>query len=283
VIERQEIIDDKHDILTHRARRNTIYILTLDPILGTDVAERIGGDSRLKGCEIVQPSAGTIRDTVDTMERAAQDTTHARVLVFDVRRAGLPKLRKVHRDIIGFNRKDFNKLCFSVLIGDGPPMLYQNGRGLDVFTIYLGAHRVDYHPAVFFYDPLLHYEPSEAKLGAIDDEFALRDDVPQRLAPYFRKGEETTVGAIRQYFRAVDKPHEVRQKRRRMLRRLYRKEINERLPGHEDQVKVWTSRKGLQLATEKMNLYPMYFEDWVYKLIRKAERNAADNGGCGSP
>jgi len=277
VIERQEIIDDKHDILTHRARRNTIYILTLDPVLGADVEERIGADERLKGCEIVQPRAETVRDAVEAMEQAAQDTTRARVLIFDVRRAGLPKLRKVHRDIVGFNRKDFNKLCFSVLIGDGPPMLYQNGRGLDVFTIYLGAHRVDYHPAVFFYDPLLHYEPSEARLGAIDDEFTLRDDVPQRLAPYFRKGPETPVGTIRRYFRAVDKPDEVRQRRRRMLRRLYRKEINERLPGYAEQVKAWMSRKGLQLATEKMNLYPMYFEDWVYKLIRKAERNAAES------
>lgn len=277
MIERQEIIDDKHDILTHRARRNTIYILTLDPILGTDVAERIGADPRLKGYEIVQPGAGTIRDTVETMERAAQETTRARLLVFDVRRAGLPKLRKVHRDIVGFNRKDFNNLCFSILIGDGPPMLYQNGRGLDVFTIYLGAHRVDYHPAVFFYDPLLHYEPAEAHLGAIDDEFALRSDVPQRLAPYFRKGQETTVEAVRRYFRAVDKPDEVRHRRRQMLKRLYRRQIHKRLPGYEDQIKAWMSRKGLQLATEKINLYPMYFEDWVYKLMHKAQRNAAES------
>jgi len=251
-----------------------IYILTLDPILGTDVAERIGADERLNGYEIIRPSAGTIDDTVDAIERAAADTTHARLLIFDVRRAGLPKLRKVHRDIIGFNRKDFNKLCFSILIGDGPPMLYQNGRGLDVFTIYLGAHRVDYHPAVFFYDPLLHYEPSEALLRAIDDEFTLRNDVPERLAPYFRQDLEMTVGTVRRYFRAVGKPDEIRQKRRRMLKRLYRKQINERLPGREEQIKAWFSRKGLQLATEKINLYPMYFEDWVYKLMHKAQRNA---------
>lgn len=274
MIERQELIDDHHDILTHRARRNVIYILTLDPILGTDVAERIGADERLKGYEIIQPSAGTIRDTVETMEQAAQDTTHARLLIFDVRRAGLPMLRKVHRDIVGFNRKDFNNLCFSILIGDGPPMLYQNGRGLDVFTIYLGAHRVDYHPAVFFYDPLLHYEPGEVQLRAIDDEFTLRNDIPKRLAPYFRQDREMTVGTIRRYFRAVGKPDETRQKRGRMLKRLYRKQITERLPGCAEQIKAWLSRKGLQLATEKINLYPMHFEDWVYKLMHKAQRNA---------
>lgn len=281
MIERKEIVDDKHDILTHRARRNTIYILTLDPVLGTDVSERLGADERLKGYEIIQPRADSIRDTVETMERAAQDTTHARLLIFDVRRAGLPKLRKVHRDIVGFNRKDFNKFCYTILIGDGPPMLYQNGRALDVFTIYLGVHRVDYHPAVFFYDPLLHYEPDEAMLGAIDDEFALRQDVPGRLAPYFRK-DDMTVGAIRRYFRAVDKPDEVRQKRRRILRRLYRKQITERLPGREEQIKAWMSRKGLQLATEKINLYPLHFEDWVYKLMHNAQRNAAEPGAKAS-
>ena len=275
MIERQELIDEQYDILTHRGRKNTIYVLTLDPILGVDVTARIASDERLKGFEVIRPSAHTIGDTVDTMERAAQDTTHARLLIFDVRRAGLPKLRKVHRDIVGFNRKDFNKLCFSILIGDGPPMLYQNGRGLDAFTIYLGAHRVDYHPAVFFYDPLLHYEPSEAQLGAIDDEFKLRDDVPRRLAPYFRK-DDMMVDAVRRYFRAVDKPDEIRQKRRRMLKGLYRKQINERLPGHEEQIKAWMSRKGLQLATEKINLYPMHFEDWVYRLMRKAQHNAAE-------
>ncbi len=273
MIERQELIDDQQDILTHRARRNVIYILTLDPILGTDVAERIGADERLKGYEIIQPAAGTIDGTVDAIERAAPDTTHARLLIFDVRRAGLPKLRKVHRDIVGFNRKDFNKLCFSILIGDGPPMLYQNGRGLDVLTLYLGAHRVDYHPAVFFYDPLLHYEPSEALLRAIDDEFTLRNDVPKRLAPYFRQ-DVMTVGTVRRYFRAVGKPDEIRQKRGRMLKRLYRKQITERLPGCAEQIKAWLSRKGLQLATEKINLYPMHFEDWVYKLMHKAQRNA---------
>ncbi len=273
MIEREELVDEKHDILTHPGRRNVIYVLTLDPVLGIDITARIGTDDRLKGFQVVRPGAPTIRDAVETMERAAQDTTHARLLIFDVRRATLPKLRKVHRDIVGFNRKDFNKLCFSVLIGDGPPMLYQNGRGLDVFTIYLGAHRVDYHPAVFFYDPLLHYEPSEAQLGAIDEEFAIRDDVPQRLAPYFRK-DDMTVGAVRRYFRAVEKPEEIRHKRARTLRRLYRKQISQRLPGREEQIRAWMSRKGLQLATEKINLYPLHFEDWVYRLMHKAQRNA---------
>ncbi len=130
MIERQELIDEKHDILTHPGRKNTIYVLTLDPILGVDITARIGTDERLKGFEVIRPSASTISDTVDLIERTAQETTRARLLIFDVRRAGLPKLRKVHRDIVGFNRKDFNKLCYTILVGDGPPTLFGNGRGV---------------------------------------------------------------------------------------------------------------------------------------------------------
>ena len=198
-----------------------------------------------------------------------------RLLIFDVRRATLPKLRKVLRDVTGFNRKDFNKLCFTVLIGDGPPTLFQNGRGLDVFTIYLGDHRVDYHPAAFFYDPLLHYELEEVEHQAIDDEFVIRGDIPKRLIPYFQNSEETTVRAVRHFFRATEKDEATRAKRRKLLRRLYEKRFAEQFPGREDQLEAWISYEGLQLATEKIHLYPLFFEDWVHSLMQKAQENAA--------
>ena len=37
--ERQELIDEQHDILTHPGRRDKVYILTVDPVLATDVYE----------------------------------------------------------------------------------------------------------------------------------------------------------------------------------------------------------------------------------------------------
>jgi hypothetical protein len=36
-----------------------------------------------------------------------------------------------------------------------------------------------------------------------------------------------------------------------------------------------TSYDGLQLATEKINLYPLFFEDWVHNLMQRAQENAA--------
>ncbi len=276
--ERQELIDEQHDILTHPGRRDKIYILTVDPVLSDDVYERIHEDVRLKNCELVRPRATAIRDAVEEIAQLAQDTTTARVLVFDVRRATLPKLRGVYNTIVGYNRKDFNKLCYTILIGDGPPTLFRNDRGVDVFVLYLASHRVDYHPAVFFFDPLLHYGPDELELRAIDDEFVVPDSVPRRLISYFRKSENVKVDKIRRFLRATGKDQETQQRRRRMLKRMYRKRIAEQFPGRESQLKAWMSRKGLHLATERLHLYPLYFEDWVHDLIQKARQNASASG-----
>jgi len=275
VIERRVLVDDKKDILSHKGRRNRIHILSIDPVLTHDLYKRMRGDDRLKDYRIIRPRAKDIPGAREEIQSRAQETIAARLLILDVRRATLPMLRNAFRDITGFNRKDFNNLCYTILIGDGPPMLFQNGRGLDVFTIYLGDHRVDYHPAVFFFDPLLHYEPEEMELRAIDDEFELRSDVPRRLIPYFQNSDETTVRAVRRFFRAQDKDEAVRKKRLKTLRQLYKKRFLEQFPGKEAQLTDWVSREGLQLATEKINLYPLYFEDWVDTLMQKAQDNAS--------
>lgn len=272
--ERQELTDEQHDILTHPGRRDKIYILSIDPMLAEDVHERISEDARLEICEVWRPQAVDIRDAVDEISQAAPETTNARLLVLDVRRASLPKLRGVFNAIVGYNRKDFNKLCYTILIGDGPPTLFAPGRGVDVFVLYLAAHRVDYHPAVFFFDPLLHYEPGELEARAIDDEFTLPDAIPRRLRPHFRQADNVNVGKIRRFFRATGKDPETRHRRRRMLKRMYKKRITEQFPGRENRLKAWMSRRGLHLATERLNLYPLYFEDWVFDLMEKARRNA---------
>ena len=80
------------------------------------------------------------------------------------------------------------------------------------------------------------------------------------------------VDKIRRYFRGVDKEDEVRKKRLKRLRRLYKKRMAEQFPNNPDQLKDWVSRKGVRLASEKLNLYPLFFEDWVYKLMLKAAK-----------
>jgi hypothetical protein len=269
---RYNIKDTELDILSHSERANWIHILSLDPILVTDVYERIHNDPRMKNYRLHRPRKTEIRDTVEEIEAMARDTVLSRLLIIDVRKEALPKLRTAYNKIVGYNRRDLNKLCFIILIGDGPVNLFWEGKSLDVFVPYLSAHRVDFHPAVFFYDPFLHYEKGEIERGAMDDEFVLPDKIPARFVPYFKKDENIRVDKIRRYFRAIDKPDDVRKKRLRRLRRLYKKRITEQFPDDKERLKALLSKRGIKLASEKLNLYPLYFEDWVYKLTTKAKK-----------
>lgn len=271
--EKYHLTDDKYDILSHARRRGQIHILTIDPVLALDLCARITSDPRLQRYSLLCPHAATVRSGLEEIERMAQETVSSRLIIFDVRRVTLPRLRKYYNAIVGYNRRDFNKLCYTICIGDGPVNLFQDGHVVDLLVPYLASHRVDFHPAVFFYDPFLHYEPSEIQRQALDDEFVIPDAIPTRLIPYFRT-EATKVGPIRRFFRAADKDEETRKKRQRTLRHLFKKRLAALFPGHEDQYKDLLSRRGIQLASEKMNLYPLYFEDWVYDLMRKARRNA---------
>jgi len=260
------------DILSHPGRENRVHILTLDHILATDVHERVHHDPRMKHYELVRPRRTTIREAAAEIAGMARDTVSSKVLIIDVRRATLPKLQNVYNKIVGYNRRDFNRLCYTILIGDGPVNLFQAGKSLDVFVPHLSAHRIDYHPAVFFYDPFLHYEPNEIKLQTMHDEFTLPDNIPRRLVPYFMEDRDIRVDRIRGYFRATDKSEQVRLRRLRKLRRLYKKRIAEQFPHHKGQLKAWLSREGIRLATERLHLYPLFFEDWVYDVMQKAGR-----------
>ncbi len=269
------ITDTKQDILSHPRRRDFIHILTLDPVLATDACERIGADKRLRRCTTIRPHGMSVRGMLEEMERMAPETASSRLILFDVRRATLPRLRHVFNAVVGYNRRDFNKFCYSICIGDGPLNLFRNGAFSELFVPHLAAQRVDYHPAVIFYDPFLHYEPSETFLQTIDDDFVIPDVLPKRLAPFFKK-DSMKVSTIRQFFRAVDKDDETRKKRQRMLRHVFKKRLADLFPGQDEQLKDLLTRRGIQWASEKMNLYPLYFEDWVYDLIRRARKNATE-------
>jgi len=275
VVDRVELNDNKQDILSHPKRRDRIHLLTIDPILAADMSERIHSDKRLKRCRLFHPRATHIRTAIEEIEQMAVETVGSRLLIFDVRRVTLPKLRGIFNAIVGYNRRDFNKLCYTICVGDGPVNLFQNGKALEVFVPYLSSHRVDYHPAVFFYDPFLHYEAGEMEPRGIDEQFVIPNELPRRLIPYFQNGDNVGVAKIRRYFRAIDKADDIRRERRRMLKRLYRRRFVAQFPGRQEQMTSLLSRDGVRVVTEKLNLYPLYFEDWVHKLIRQARKNAS--------
>lgn len=126
--------DEQLDILSHAGRRNTIHILTLDPILATDVYERIHHDPRMKHTQLIKPRPTKIKETIEEIEGMAKDTVYSRLLIVDVRRETLPKLRRAYNTVVGYNRRDLNKLCYIILIGDGPFNLFWEDKSLDVFV-----------------------------------------------------------------------------------------------------------------------------------------------------
>jgi hypothetical protein len=93
---------------------------------------------------------------LEEIEATANQTTSSRMLIMDVRKSTLPKLHQAYNKIIGYSRKDLNRYCFTVLIGDGPLNLFAEGKSPDVFVPYLAAKRVIYNPAVFS-STFLHY------------------------------------------------------------------------------------------------------------------------------
>ncbi len=46
----------------------------------------------------------------------------------------------------------------------------------------------------------------------------------------------------------------------------------EQFSQHQDQLQDWLSKEGIRVASEKLHLYPMFFEDWVYDLMRQAKK-----------
>jgi hypothetical protein len=259
------------DILSHSGREKKIHILTLDSILAADVYERIHHDQRMKRYRLVRPHNTKIDDTVAEIDAMARDTVSSKLLIIDVRADTLPLLQKAYNRVVGYNRRDLNRLCYTILIGDGPQNLLQAGRSVDSFVPYLAVHRVDYSPVLFFYDPLLQYEHDELPYKGIDERFVIPNKLPRRLVPYFKGTSNVTTAAVRYFFRATDESPEVKAERLQVLIGLYKKRIAKQFPHDKNLLDAWLSKEGVRLATEKLNLYPLFFEDWVHDLMEKPD------------
>jgi hypothetical protein len=261
-------MNDEFDVLSYEHRKPRIHILTLDRVLGEDIYERLHYDTRTRFYELVMPKLSQWQQRLGEIEAIVERTVYARLLIMDVRRITLPRLQQSYNKIIGYNRKDLSRLCFTALVGDGPMNLFQTGESPDVFVPYLADHRVDYNPAVFFFDPFIHYEPDELD-SSMDDDFTMPTQLPRRLAAYFPEAG-VTVDSVRQFFRAAGQNEAVKKQRLKVLAALYMKRIEEQFGGHKDRVRELLSKNGLQLASERLNLYPVFFEDWVHELMQKA-------------
>ena len=135
---------EEFDVLSYQQREPRIHILTLDRVLGWDIYDRLHNDSKTRFYELVVPKQADWKHRLEEIEAIVDRTVYARMLIMDVRRATMPKIQQAYNKIAGYNRKDLNRFCFTVLIGDGPLNLFQPGKSPDVFVPYLARLRVDY-------------------------------------------------------------------------------------------------------------------------------------------
>ncbi len=269
---------------TYPDRKDRIYVLTVDPVLAADVQERLAFDPHTRGCELLRPVCKSIKAGVAEIEALARQTLSSRLLIFDVRSYTLPRLQHAYNRIVGYNRKELNLRCHSLLIGDGPLNLFHAGKSLHVFAPHLASHRIDYSPSVFFYDPLLHYTSQERPMAGIDRPEELPRFVPKRLERAF-EGQNVPLAEAREYFRAAGLSGQARraamERRQERLVRFYRKRIAQEFPHHHQQAERWLSKQGCDVAGEtlRLHLYPLFFEQWVSELMAKSTRPPGEAPG----
>ncbi len=266
-------------MLNYRDRKNRIHIITLDNVLAADVYDRLKTSPHIPGIEFVLPTDITKSQiTVEDIDSIALDTMTSRLLIIDVRSHTLPRLQQAYNKIVGYNRADFNLYCYTVVIGDGPANLFEEGGDIDYFAPHLAKFRIDYSPAVFFYDPLLHYGHTEKLAMGIDRDNSIPVTIPRHLKKGFEsQGEHVTVEDVRKYFRADGAPDDkIRAKKKRRLKRLtklYRKRFAKEFPGVADELVKCLEKDGYGFTGEALplNTYPFYFEEWTAELLEKAK------------
>lgn len=274
---------ESRSVLSHKHRKDRIYVLSADSALASDVQERLGADVRLRGCAIRRPPETDFESTIAEINRMAPKTVSARLIILDVRKQTLPWLQSAYNKIIGYNRMDLNEHCYCILIGDGPANLFENDRGLDVFAPYLAKHRADYLPAMYFFDPFLHYTPAELPpASALDSNLTIPTCLPQRLAGEFKE-DDITVGDIRKFFRAATVRYErkqaARERRSHQLVELLTKRICEQFDQPEEVVNSWITPAGYSVSGEplRLHIYPLFFEDWAVELFLAAKEFQTPN------
>jgi hypothetical protein len=263
-------MNDDFDILSYQRRKPRIHILTLDRILSEDIYERLKEDKKTRFYEAAVAKQDKCRERLEEIESMVEQTTSSRLFIMDVRKVTLPFLHSAYNKIIGYNRKDLNKLCFTILIGDGPVTLFAAGKSPDAFVPHLARHRVDYNPAVFFFDPFMHYEPDEIE-ASMDEYIELPTQLPRRFISFFPE-RGVTVEYVRRFFRATEQSEKVKKERLKVLAALYMKRMKDQFPQYKDRMHDLLTKAGLQIASEKLNLYPIFFEEWVDDLMQKAAK-----------
>jgi hypothetical protein len=261
-------------VLSHPHRKREVQVLTLDSVLAADIVARMQDDPRLSGVHVVLPTKGASGIEPQAILAMAPGTVKAKVLILDVRSTTLPRLQEAYNRISGYNRRDFNKFCYSIVLCDGPTGLFSPGTGMDLFVPLLGKFRTDYNAAALFFDPFLHYTSEEKLHLRIGQDMSLPAGVPKRLAKFFKE-DVADVDEIRRFFRAAEAAAAERPaltaRRLAGLVKLLQKRTAEAFPSEAAHLGDLYTREGLFFQREPLSLriYPFFFEDMVADLLSR--------------
>jgi hypothetical protein len=262
-------------MLHYRNRERSIQIITLNPVLASDVHDRLHNYPGMESVKLVLPGDGKAEINVGDIEKMVPNTTKSAILIIDVCSWTRAKLQSAYSDIIRFNRPDFNQFCYSILIGDSPRG-YSHSQKPDNIHSFISEMRVDFSPAVFFTSPFANYSTNEREQMAAYSDGLFPERIPQRFEKYFDE-QLPSFKRLSVYFRAADvqdntKPAK-RKKRQDALKKLCIKMIKEDFPAQSEQMIKGLSKEGYAIPGESLqiNIYPFFFEEWVSDLMRKAE------------
>jgi len=262
-------------MLHYKNRHNRLHLLTLDRVLLEDMDQRLAEFDGMQFIERAKPESDRTPIRPEDILKLARETTTSRVLILDVRSQTLPLLQRAYSDIVRFNRPDFNRYCYTVLVGDGPRDFLHPDNARKSLTGYLGDLRIDYSAAAFFADPFLFYEEDE-KRRMIQERNFLPDTLSIRFDKYF-KDQPPSLSKLRRYFRTADKEgddkNNARKERRKALKKLIARILRDALADDKEAVRRALSPKGLEIPgqTLRCGIYPFYFEQQVLKLFQKAQ------------
>lgn len=262
-------------MLHYRNRERNIQIITLDPVLASDVSDRIHSCPGLEQVKILLPGGNESELNIEDIQKKTHDTTNSSILIFDLCSWTRVRLQQAFSDIIRFNRPDFNENCYSIVIGD-LPIEYIKDHKLHNIHNYLSDIRIDFSPAALFITPFSLYSPQEKHLILTNPDNLFPETIPARFGKYFKE-EKPTVRRVLAYFRAAevgdDKKLKAKEKRQAVLKTLYTRMTEEDFPSLKELFLKGLTKEGYSVPGEllKVHLYPFFFEEYVSNLMRKVD------------
>jgi hypothetical protein len=252
-------------LLTHTNRIDRICVLTLDRYLAGDVKERVSADSRMSSLEVLQPWRPGQSVQVQDVLRLAPLSTTCRLIVLDTRRRYLPRVQEAYNRVSCYNRQDFNRLCFSIIITDGPAGFPSADVGVGAFRAIIARARLDYSAAAVFFDPLIH-DPRLQYAGGIGD----RSNELLVPEPDLLPSTVWRLPDARSYLRG---PRGERSLRQGQVMARWAQYAFSRYPTWASSAEATMSADGAPVPGETLPLrtYPFHFEDFLNDCLNRTK------------